>query len=44
MDKKYEYDCMDFKAGRPLRTMPDFVLEFVQQTYGLKDLANKTLG
>lgn len=43
MDKKYEADVGDIKNGRPLRTLPDFFLEFMSRTFGLKKLAVKML-
>jgi len=43
MDKKYDADVGDIKNGRPLRTLPDFFLEFLSRTFGLKKLATKML-
>ena len=43
MDKKYDADVGDIKNGRPLRTLPDFFLEFLSRTFGLKKLAIKML-
>lgn len=43
MDKKYDADVGDIKNGRPLRTLPDFFLEFLSRTFGLKKLAVKML-
>lgn len=43
MDKKYEADLGDIKNGRPLQPLPDFFLEFMNRTFGLKKLAIKML-
>jgi hypothetical protein len=43
MDKKFDADLGDIKNGRPLRTLPDFFLEFLSRTFGLKKLAIKML-
>jgi len=43
MDRKYDADLSDMKNQRALRTLPDFFLEHLSRTFGLKKLAIKML-